>query len=55
MAVPVVNIQIEQGTDFTATYSVTAATGLPLNLTNHSITAKMSKHAGADAGFMVLE
>ena len=50
MAVPVVNIQIEQGTDFSATYSVTAATGLPLNLTNHSITAKMSKHAGVDAG-----
>jgi len=44
MAVPRVNIQIEAGTDFEATYNVTQSDGSPLNLTNHSISAKMRKH-----------
>ncbi len=44
MAVPRVNIEIEAGTDFEATYNVTQSDGTALNLTNHSITAKMRKH-----------
>tara|TARA_B100000927_G_scaffold46574_1_gene33864 strand:+ start:727 stop:1065 length:339 start_codon:yes stop_codon:yes gene_type:complete len=44
MAVPRVNIQIEAGTDFEATYNVTQSDGSPLDLTNHSISAKMRKH-----------
>ena len=54
MAVPVVNIQIEQGTEFSATYTVTAATGSPLDLTNHSISAKVGKYEGSQGlGFGV--
>ena len=44
MAVPVVNIQVEQGTDFSATFFVTDANGSDLNLLNHSIDGKMRKH-----------
>ena len=44
MAVPVINIQIEQGTDFESTFSIVQADGTALNLTNHSISAKMRKH-----------
>lgn len=44
MAVPRVNIEIEAGTDFEATYNVTQSDGSALNLTNHSINAKMRKH-----------
>tara|TARA_B100001175_G_C19461192_1_gene616593 strand:- start:271 stop:609 length:339 start_codon:yes stop_codon:yes gene_type:complete len=51
MAVPRVNIQIEQGTDFSATYNVTEADGSALNLTNHSISAKMRKHHSS-AGYV---
>jgi len=47
MAVPRVNIEIEAGTDFEATYNVTQSDGTALNLTNHSITAKMRKHHSA--------
>ena len=55
MAVPVVNIQVEQGSDFSATYNITGSNGTPLDLTNHSLTAKMSKYAGGQpaAGFGV--
>ena len=44
MAVPVVNIQVEQGTDFSATFFVSDANGSDLNLINHSIDGKMRKH-----------
>ena len=44
MAVPVVNIEIEQGTDFEAQFDITQTDGSALNLTNRSIAAKMRKH-----------
>lgn len=54
MAVPVVNIQIEQGTHFSATYNITGADGNPLDLSNHSISAKMGKYEGSQGiGFGV--
>jgi len=43
MAVPVVNIQIEQGADFEATFFVTNSSGSDLNLSNHNLEAKMRK------------
>tara|TARA_B100000900_G_scaffold414110_1_gene439861 strand:+ start:1477 stop:1815 length:339 start_codon:yes stop_codon:yes gene_type:complete len=44
MAVPVVNIVIEQGTDFEATFSIVQSDGTALNLTNKSVSSKMRKH-----------
>ncbi len=44
MAVPVVNIEIEQGTDFEAQFNITNADGSALNLTNRSLESKMRKH-----------
>ena len=44
MAVPVVNIEIEQGTDFEAQFDITQTDGSALNLTNRSLSAKMRKH-----------
>ena len=51
MAIPVVNVQVEQGTDFSATFFVTDQNGSDLNLTNHSIAAKMRKHPESE-GFI---
>ena len=51
MAVPVVNIQIEQGTDFTASFNITNSDGSAYNLTNRSISAKMRKWSGS-AGYI---
>ena len=51
MAVPRVNIEVEQGTDFEATYNVTQSDGSALNLTNHSLSAKMRKHHSS-AGYV---
>ena len=47
MAVPSVNIQIEQGADFSSTFDVKKSDNSPLNLTGFSFSAKMRKHAGA--------
>lgn len=51
MAVPVVNIQVEQGTDFTAAFNITNPDGSALNLTNRSLSAKMRKWSGS-AGYI---
>jgi len=51
MAVPAVNIQVEQGTDFQAQFNVTNADGSALNLTNKSLSAKMRKWSGS-AGYI---
>ena len=51
MAVPVVNIQVEQDTDFTAAFNITNSDGSALNLTNRSISAKMRKWSGS-AGYI---
>jgi len=47
MSVPVVNIVIEKGTDFEATYKVTNPDSSVYSLTNQSATAKIRKHPGA--------
>ena len=47
MSVPVVNIVIEKGTDFEATYNVTNADNSVFSLTNQSATAKIKKHPTA--------
>lgn len=47
MTVPVVNIVIEKGVDFDATYTVTNADNSVFALTNQSATAKIKKHPTA--------
>ena len=47
MAVPSVNIQIDQGTDFSSTFELGKRDNTPLDLTNFDFQAKMRKHAAA--------
>tara|TARA_B100001094_G_scaffold93162_1_gene89029 strand:- start:28 stop:369 length:342 start_codon:yes stop_codon:yes gene_type:complete len=47
MAVPPVNIQIDQGTDFSSTFEISKRDNSPLDLTNFDFQAKMRKHAEA--------
>jgi len=47
MTVPAVNIVIEKGTSFEATYNVTNADNSVYSLTNQSATAKIRKHPTA--------
>tara|TARA_B100001057_G_scaffold393595_1_gene402545 strand:+ start:1408 stop:1749 length:342 start_codon:yes stop_codon:yes gene_type:complete len=49
MAVSSVNIQIEQGANFSSTFDVKKSDQSPLDLTGFSFNAKMRKHA-ASAG-----
>ena len=49
MAVPTVNIQIEQGADFATTYTITNSDGSVYNLTGASAVAKVKKYPGASA------
>lgn len=51
MSVPAVNLVIEQGTDFTRTFSLKRSDGAPLNLTNYNFDAKMRKWSGS-AGYI---
>ena len=55
MAVPSVNIQIEQGATFSSTFDVKKSDNSPLNLNGFSFSAKMRKHAAAagSIGFAV--
>lgn len=47
MSVPAVNITIEKGTDFEATYNVSNDDNSIYSLTNQSATAKIRKHSTA--------
>ena len=47
MAVPAVNITIEQGTDFENVYTVTNPDGTPLDLTGYTAAAKIIKFPGS--------
>lgn len=47
MSVPTVNIVIQKGTDFEATYNVTNSDSSIYSLTNQSATAKIRKHPTA--------
>lgn len=44
MAVPAVNITIEQGTDFQNVYTVTNPNGTPLDLNGYTAAAKIKKY-----------
>jgi len=47
MSVPVVNIRIDKGTNFEATFTVENSDGSAFNLLNYAATAKIKKHPGA--------
>lgn len=47
MAVPAVNLSIDKGTDFEATFNVTNSDGSVFSLTNYSATSKIRKHPTA--------
>jgi hypothetical protein len=47
MTVPTVNLTIEKGTDFDATFTVTNSDGTPFPLNNYSATSKIRKHSAA--------
>ena len=47
MAVPSVNLTLDKGTDFSATFNVTNTDGTPFLLSNYTATAKIRKHPAA--------
>lgn len=47
MAVPVVNLVIEQGTDFSRTFNLKKSDGSALDLTNYTFDVKMRKWNGS--------
>jgi len=47
MAVPAVNLVIEQGADFSRTFNLKKVDGSPLDLTNYNFDAKMRKWSGS--------
>ena len=49
MAVPTVNIQIEQGADFATTYTITNSDGSVYDLNGASAVAKVKKYPGASS------
>lgn len=51
MAVPAVNLVIEQGTDFSRTFSLKRSDGSPLDLSNYTFDVKMRKWTGS-AGYI---
>ena len=51
MAVPAVNIEIEQGADFTSTFTITNNDGSIFNMSNSSAIAKVKKHPTAGTAY----
>ena len=51
MAVPVVNIEIEQGADFTSTFTITNNDGSIFSMSNASAVAKAKKHPTAGTAY----
>ena len=47
MAVPSVNLTLDKGTDFSATFNVTNSDGTVFLLNNYTATAKIRKHPAA--------
>ena len=47
MAVPSVNLTLDKGTDFEATFNVTNSDGTAFLLSNYTATAKVRKHPAA--------
>jgi len=48
MAVPAVNLSLDKGTDFEATFTITVSDGSTITLYNHTATAKIRKHPAAE-------
>jgi hypothetical protein len=51
MAVPAVNITIEQGSDFASTFTITNSDGSVYNLLNNSATAKIKKFPDSETSY----
>ena len=51
MAVPAVNIEIEQGADFTSTFTITNSDGSVFNMSSASAVAKAKKHPTAGTAY----
>lgn len=51
MAVPAVNITIEQGADFASTFTITNNDGSVFNLLNNSAVAKLKKFPGSETSY----
>ena len=51
MAVPAVNIEIEQGADFTSTFTITNSDGSVFSMSNASAIAKIKKHPTAGIAY----
>ena len=51
MAVPAVNIEIEQGADFTSTFTITNSDGSVFSMSNASAIAKVKKHPTAGIAY----
>lgn len=51
MAVPAVNITIEQGADFASTFTLTNSDGTPYNLTNSSASSRLKKFAESSTSY----
>ena len=51
MAVPAVNIEIEQGADFTSTFTITNSDGSVFSMNNASAVAKVKKHPTAGTAY----
>lgn len=49
MSIPAVNLSIEKGTDFEATFNVTNSDGSIFSLSNYTATSKIRKHPTADS------
>lgn len=47
MSVPVVNLRLEKGTDFEATFNVAASDGSAFSLNNYTASARIKKHPTA--------
>jgi hypothetical protein len=51
MAVTSINLSIEKGTDFEATFIISAEDGASINLNSHSATAKIRKYPSSPISF----
>ena len=51
MAVPVVNIVIEQGADYSSSFTITNPDGSPYTIFNNSASALLKKHSGSETSY----
>tara|TARA_B100000282_G_scaffold104480_1_gene73930 strand:- start:18503 stop:18835 length:333 start_codon:yes stop_codon:yes gene_type:complete len=51
MAVPVVNIVIEQGADYSSSFTITNPDGSPYTIFNNSAAATLKKHSASETSY----